>query len=209
MSNSVFPSSLNGLIWPVIKTPTFNSIVQPSVALWELRGSFSPYPQWQWELGYSVLRQYGANVEYQTLQNFWLARQGLFDSFLFTDINDDSVTTEQFGTGDASTVAFQLIRHFASGGFAEPVYNVYGAAFSGAPLIYDNGVLKTGGGVDYTLSASGLVTWNAAPAAGHALTWTGTYRWRVRFADDSISFQEFVSLMWSIQSIKFVSVLGS
>ncbi len=207
MSNNVFPSSLNGLVWPVIKTPRFNTIVQQSVALWELRGSFTPYPQWEWELGYSVLRQYGANVEYQTLQNFWLARQGRFDSFLFTDINDFSVTAETFGTGDGSTVAFQLIRHFASGGFAEPVYNVYGAAFAGSPSIFDNGVLKTAG-ADYNIS-NGLVTFTSPPANGHTLTWTGTYRWRVRFSEDAASFREFVSLMWELQSIKFVSVLGS
>lgn len=207
MSNEVFPSSLNGLIWPVIKTPKFNTIVQQSVSQWELRGSFTPYPQWEWELGYSILRQYGANVEYQTLQNFWLARQGRFDSFLFTDINDYTVTAERFGTGDGTTKDFQLLRHFASSGFAEPVYNVYGAAFTGAPSIYNNGVLQTPA-VDYTIAA-GLVSFITAPAAAHILTWTGTYRWRVRFSADMISFKEFASLMWEAPSLKFTSVLGS
>lgn len=208
MSNSIFPTSLNGLVWPVVKRPRFNSIVQQAVSLWELRGSFSPYPQWEWELGYSVLRQYNSNVEYQTLQNFWLARQGRFDSFLFTDNNDYTVTAETFGTGNGSTTAFQLLRRFASGGFSEPVYNVYGANFSGAPLIYKNGVLQTNP-ANYSLSATGLVTFVSSPSNGDVLTWTGTYRWRVRFSDDAVTFREFVNLMWELQAIKLVSVLGS
>ncbi len=208
MSSATFPTGLNGLNWPVIKVPRFNTIVQPSVSLWELRGSFSPYPQWEWTLGFSVLRQYGSNVEYKTLQNFYLARQGRFDSFLFDDINDDTATAEPFGTGDGSTVAFQLIRHFATSGFSEPVYNVYGASFSGAPAIYNNAVLQTPA-VDYNISATGLVTFTSAPANGHALTWTGTYRWRVRFSDDSITMREFASLYWEAQQVKFLSVLGS
>jgi uncharacterized protein (TIGR02217 family) len=207
MSNSVFPSSLNGLKWPVVKRPLFNTIVQSSVSLWELRASFSPYPQWEWTLGYNVLRQYGSNVEYTTLQNFFLARQGRFDSFLFVDVNDYTVTAEPFGTGDGATTTFQLIRHFLSSGFAEPVYNAYGANFAGNAQVYDNGVAKTYG-VDYTIS-NGLVTFAVAPTIGHALTWTGTYRWRVRFSDDYVSFEEFASLMWQMQALKFVSVLGS
>jgi hypothetical protein len=51
----------------------------------------------------------------QTLLGFYNARQGSFDTFLFTDPDDSSITGQQIGIGDGSTKTFQLLR--ALGGF--------------------------------------------------------------------------------------------
>lgn len=205
MSNAVFPSAttLPGMAWPVVKRPLFNSKVQQSVSLREVRAAFAPYPQWRWTIPFSVLRMNGSNVELQTLLNFFLARQGQFDSFLYDDSADDTATAQVFGTGDGGTVAFQLIRSLTVGGFAEPVYNT-----NSTPVIKDNGVTKTAG-VDYNINGTGLVTFTVAPVAGHLLTWSGTYYWRARFDVDSADFSQFVSQFFELKALSFVSVLGS
>jgi hypothetical protein len=74
-----------------------------------------------------------------------------------------------------------------------------------APAIFVAGVLKVFGS-DYTISATGLVTFVAAPGAALAITWTGSYYWRVRFDLDQAEFNNFLSQLWEAKKIVFVSV---
>lgn len=60
-------------------------------------------------------------------------------------------------------------------------------------------------GADYTLSATGLVTLAVAPAAGAALSWTGSYYRRVRFAMDSADFHKFMRSLWSLRTLELRS----
>jgi uncharacterized protein (TIGR02217 family) len=201
MSNAVFPS-LAGLGWPVVKTPNFATKVQASVSFRELRAAFAPYPQWRWNVVHNFLRIDPTTPDFQTLANFYLARQGMFDSFLYSDPTDNTVTGQQFATGDGATTAFQLLRTFSVAGFAEFVYNL-----NGVPVIKDNGVVKTAG-VDYNI-VNGLVTFTAPVSVGHALTWTGGYYWRARFDTDAPDFTNFNSAFWSQGGLAFKSVIGS
>lgn len=199
MSNNVFPGTLAnmpGLGWTVTKVPTFQTKIQTSSSNIELRASFTPYPVWKWTLVYNFLRQGSPTTEFDTLAGFFLQRQGAFDSFLYDDPSDDSVTDQSLGVGDGSTTQFQLVRTF--GGFSEPVYNVNTLTN-----------VKVAGSVTAVTQSHGLITFGSAPANGAALTWTGTYRWRVRFADDSASFEEFAYLFWQAKSISLMSILGS
>jgi uncharacterized protein (TIGR02217 family) len=201
MSQAVFPS-LPGLKWDVLKAPSWSTKVQRSVGGKELRAAFYSAPIYTWTLSYEILRQASAFQELQTLVGFFNARQGMFDSFLFADPSDSSVTTQNFGTGDGVKTAFQLVRDYGAGGFTgrENVYDL-----AGAPSIFVNGVLKTVT-TDYTVSASGVVTFVAAPAAAAALTWTGSYYWRVRFDLDQAEFNNFLSQLWEAKKITFVTV---
>ena len=155
------------------------------------------YPRYKFKLSYSFLRQGGALNDLATLVGFFNARGGDFDSFLFTDVDDCTVTAQGFGTGDAATTQFQLVRGF--GGFVEPVFDV-----NSAPLIYVNGALKTLGS-DYTLSAAGLVTFAAAPGAALAITWTGTYYRRMYFAQSTAEFSKFMSNLWELKTVELES----
>lgn len=192
MSNEVFPT-LPGLEFPVKKRPNFSTEVQRSVSGREVSAAFMSLPIWDWELSFSVLRE--SESEFQTLAGFFLKRMGRFDTFLFNDPGDNVATSEVLGTGDGTTKTFQLKRAF--GGFVEPVFDLNGAA-----LIYDNAVLKTSP-THYSINASGLVTFVTAPIAGHALTWSGAYYWRVRFMDDSTDFDNFMSKLWGAGSVAF------
>lgn len=194
MSNLVFPT-LPGLTFGVTKTPTWSTRVQTAVSGKELRAAFWSLPIWQYTLVYEFLHA-DSRAELQTLLGFFNARQGKFDSFLFNDPDDNTVTGQSFGTGDGATTAFQLVRTL--GGVTEPVKDLNGAA-----QIYKAGVLQGSG---YTVSSTGLVTFTTAPTAGAALTWSGSYYWRVRFDMDALEVSKFMALLWDAKTVKFVGV---
>lgn len=179
--------------------PQFSTKVQRSVNLTELRTSLTPYPLWTISLAYEFLRDNTTNNELKQMVGFFLQRKGAFDSFLYNHPDDNAVTAEPFGTGNGATLSFQLTRAF--GGFAEPVTNV-----NGAPVIKVAGVTKTVG-TDYSISATGLVTFTAAPTG--ALTWTGSYYYRVRFLQDEAEFNQFLKKLWDLKKLEFVGCVGN
>jgi uncharacterized protein (TIGR02217 family) len=197
MSNLVLPV-LPGMTFPVVKSPNWRTIVQGASSGAETRIGLWSFPLWDWTLTYDFLRNDPANAhdELYTLLGFYNQVRGSYDSWLFSDPDDSSVTTQSFGTGNGSLTQFQLAR--TRGGFVEPVTNL-----SGAPTILVNGDVQSSG---YSVSATGLVTFTSPPANGAALTWTGSFYWRCRFKEDSISPSKFVSLVWELSKLEFVSV---
>jgi uncharacterized protein (TIGR02217 family) len=200
MSNQVFPT-LPGLSWSIVKAPEWSTRIQKSVSGKELRAALMAYPIYKITLPYEFLRASTAYAELQTLMGFFNARQGSFDSFLFTDTTDSSVTNESFGTGNGVTTAFQLIR--AYGGFTEPVMNL-----NGLPVIKKAGTTMVSGS-DYTIDAFGMVTFATPPASAAALTWTGTYYYRCRFDNDSSDFENFMYQLWTLKKLTLRGCLGS
>lgn len=199
MSNIVYPS-LPGQSWPVMKIPQWNTHVQTGVSGKETRTSFMSYPLWQFVLAYDVMRGAAAFKEYQRLTDFYNARRGAWDDFLFDDVLDNSVTAEPFGTGDGAASDFQLIRKLYTSGFSEPVQNL-----NIAPSIYINAVLKTVT-TDYTVSSTGVVSFVTPPAAAAALTWTGTFYYRVRFLKDMLDFEEFMKDLWALKKVELRTI---
>lgn len=199
MSNAIYPT-LAGLKFGVVRTPIFSTSIKTASSGREFRAANQLYPSWRYRLQYEFLRDLRSGVdELRTLAGFFLARQGRFDTFLFSDPDDNSVTGQQFGTGDGSTTAFQLLRSF--GGFLEPVYDL-----NGSVQVYKAGVLQTLS-THYSVSSSGVVTFVAAPTAGQALTWSGSYYWRCRFEKDSSDFEKFLHQLWQTRSVEFRTVL--
>jgi len=205
---AIFPA-LPGLGWSVTKAPRFATRIQRAVAGRELRVLDQPYPIWTWTLTYSLLRDkhdtrgpagLGAGYdELRTLAGFFLQQQGSFQPFLFDDPTDDSVIGQPLGTGDSSTSAFQLVRSMA--GFAEPV-----TAPDTVGEIYFNGVAQASS--SYMVDGdTGLVTFASPPPAGQLITADFTYRFRVRFADDTAEFENFMYQLWQLKQIKLQSVL--
>ncbi len=195
MSSSVFPI-LPGMAWGVIKRPRFSTIVQKTASGREIRSALMSYPLWEFSLSFEVLRGSNGYTEMQTLAGFFNQLLGSYDTFLFNDPTDNSVTAQPFGTGDGLTTDFQLLR--TMGGFIEPVQNV-----NGTPSIYVNGTLQTSG---YTVGSTGIVTFTTAPASGVALTWTGNFYFRCRFTQDIAEFDQFMQAMWSLKKLAFTSV---
>jgi hypothetical protein len=129
MSSQVFPT-LAGIGWSVKRLSSWKTRVQEAISGKETRLADWSSPRWSYELVFDFLRQANANQqsasfagqtynEFAQLAGFFNARQGMFDSFLFTDPDDNTVASQPLGAGDGATLAFQLVRAF--GGFAEPV----------------------------------------------------------------------------------------
>jgi uncharacterized protein (TIGR02217 family) len=197
MSNSVFPV-LAGLEWSVTKTPMWRTKIQTSTSGKELRAAYMSYPVWKFAMSYAVLRADAANAELQNLMGFFNQRNGSFDSFLYTDPTDNSVTAQQFGLGSGAQTAFQITRTYGS--FVEPVQNL-----NGSPAIYVGGVLKTLT-TDYTINSTGLVTFGTPPGNGVALTWTGSFYFRVRFLKDMADFDNFMYQLWQLKKCELQSI---
>lgn len=202
MSNAVFPT-LAGLGWDFVEIPEFSTTIQKSITLDETRVSFTPYPIYNYEIVFDILRTQATFQEYQTLKNFFLNRGGNFDSFLIDNPDDDAATLQVIGTTDGGvTTAFQLIRVF-SGGFAQPTYNIKG---SPAPILYVG--TKVQGSSAYSINGSGLVTFqgSAVSMAGSAVKATFGYYWRVRFEDPKMSFVKFMQYRYRTDTLKLIGL---
>jgi len=121
-------------------------------------------------------------AQLKTMYDFYLARGGAYEAFNFFHHKSRIYTAEYVGTGDGSTVIFNLPSKQAS-----------------SYTLYVDGVTQTGGGVDYTFSSEGgtdgadKVTFTAAPADGARITFTFTGYMKVhcRFLEDKLSFESF------------------
>ena len=209
---AIFPA-LPGLGWSVTKAPRFSTRIQRAVSGRELRALDQPWPIWTWTLTYALLRDKwyaraqgsmggGPGVGYdelRTLAGFFLQQQGAFQPFLFDDPTDDAVAGQPIGTGDASATQFQLVRTMV--GFAEPI-----TAPNTVTAIYFNGVLQSPAG--YSVDPNtGIIAFSTPPPAGQAVTADYTYRFRVRFADDTAEFENFMYQLWQLKRLRLQSVL--
>lgn len=195
MSNATFPALL-GLAWSFTRAGIWQTNVQQAGSGKELRATNWSYPIWEWTLSYEFLRAGGTLLEYETLVGFFNARRGQYDTFLFTDPDDNSATNQTFGTGDGTTTSFQLLR--ALGGFVEPVRDL-----RSVPVIMVSGAVQSSG---YTVSSTGIVTFTTPPAGGAPLTWSGGYYFRCRFGDDNATLEQFQRAYWTLKQIRIRSV---
>lgn len=195
MSDAVLPA-YPGFRLDVEKTPTWSTKFARAVSARERRTSLRVYPIYELEFSVEVLRDVPGTDEAKNLLGFFNLRAGGFDSFRYADPDDYAVTDQQFGIRDGATTQFQLVR--AYGGFVEPVQNVNVLT----NIKSDNVALATP--ADYTISSTGLVTLAAAGTAGHVLTWTGTYHWRVRFQEDRLPFKKMFVSLWELKKLPLI-----
>lgn len=97
--------------------------------------------------------------------------------------NIPTPTDQQFGTGDGATTVFQLTKKYTSGPstYTKTIFK----PVAGTVQIANNSSLVAPSG--YTLdTTTGLVTFGAAPAAGHKLTWGGEFDRPVQFGMDKL-----------------------
>lgn len=198
MSNLLFPE-MPGLEWDVAWYPVFKTAIQAAVSGKEYRASLMANPLYTFELNYEFLRQ-GARRELAQLVGFFLARRGSYDNFLYRFLDDCAVTDQLIAVGDGATASFQLRRSF--GESVEPVQNV-----DQIKNVKVAGVEQRLG-LDYTVSATGMLTF-AAPPAGQPITWTGSYFYRARFAADTQEFDRFMKDLWSAQTLTLTATLGT
>jgi uncharacterized protein (TIGR02217 family) len=228
MSNFLFPK-IRGLGWSVVKTPTFATDIQQSLAGREVRIQNYQNPIWEFTLTYEYLlndprfRDENEQTPLEGLVGFFLARGGQFDDFLLneTDLTgrlEDSVYSGQLClntvtgntyTGDGSTASFQLVRNV--GGYLEACQN----PANQTATVYLNGAPKVQGS-DYTIS-NGVVIFAVPPSSGVAVTADFTFLHRVRFdtgtarsssgsTKEGIEFNNFYYNLYECKEVQLVSV---
>lgn len=199
---------LPGLSWNIERNIGFKSRIQRSVSGRRSALLDQPFPIRMWSLSYEVLRDQsdrrgpGLGIrlnEMTTLQGFFLQCQGAFGHFLFEDPIDRARYAEPLGSGDGTTTQFQLVRTL--GGAVEPIY-----APNVVAHVYLSGIIQSTGAYSVN-TATGIVTFTAAPALNAPITADFSYRWRCAFMEDQMSFKNFLYQLYSADGIKFESLL--
>ncbi|MBV8121122.1 MAG: DUF2460 domain-containing protein [Alphaproteobacteria bacterium] len=207
---------ITGLAWPVTKLPTFQTRIQRAVSGRELRTLDYPYPIWQFQLGVNFLRDQndtrgtgglgtGFN-ELRTLYSLYLACYGAYGTFLFSDPTDNQRTGQYLGTGNSSTAAFQLLASYGSG----PIFTDQVRAVQTVNSVYLNGITQNPSTYNCPtgLNSTGVVTFLTPPATNAVIAADFTFYFRCRFVDDSLTFENFLHQLWSLKSLKFLSVFN-
>lgn len=196
-----FPT-LPGKGWSVHKKPLFSTRVANHVSGREVRQPLYANGLYEFELTIDGLDGNGsfpglAAHSLQSLMGLYLQCRGQADTFLYTDPDDNLATNQVIGTGDGSNKTFTFQRMI--GGVTEPVSWV-----TGTPVVYDNGTLVNGS--LWTLTAPNILAFTTAPVNLHVITATFSYAFNCRFLDDQEDFEEVMSGLWQVQSLKFRSV---
>lgn len=196
--------SLPGLSWSRHKKPGFSTRVASHVSGREVRVALMSYPLYEFEAVYNGLASSASagfaglgGLSLQSLMGFFLQLQGQFGTFLYTDPDDNTVTAQAFASGDGTTTSFTMMRSL--GGFLEPVGWVGAIA-----NVYLNGVVQPTSG--YSLTAPNTLVFSSAPGGGVPVSADFSYAFNCRFLDDQMDFEEFMSSLWRLDSMKFRSV---
>jgi uncharacterized protein (TIGR02217 family) len=216
MSNVLFPK-IKGLAWNIVKTPTFSTEIQESIAGREVRLQNFQNPIWEYTLSYEYLlndprfRDENEQTPLEAVVGFFLARGGQFDDFLLNESDltgrlEDSVYSGQpIGTGDGATKSFQIVRNV--GGFLEAVQN----PMNQTATVYLSGSIKAQG-TDYTI-ANGVVTFISAPSVGASITADFVMLQRVRFhagtsrsGKEGIEFTNFYFNLYECKEVQLITV---
>jgi hypothetical protein len=196
--------SLVGLSWSRHKKPGFSTRVASHASGREVRLALMEYPLYEFEAVYNGLASNSTaafaglgSSSLQSLMGFFLQLQGQFGTFLYTDPDDNTVSAQAFATGNGSTTTFTMMRSL--GGFLEPVSWVVSVA-----NVYLNGVAQSGSTIG--LTTPNTLAFATAPPNGVTVSADFSYAFNCRFLDDQMDFEEFMSNLWKLDSMKFRSV---
>lgn len=151
---------------------------------------------------YNVASGIKTETQWHALIAFFRARLGKAIGFRFKDWSDYKAENVIIGTGDDSTTDFQLVKLYTSGSVA--VSRTITKPVAGTVDIYVDSVLQSSGvTVD---AATGIVSFNTAPADGDLIVADFEFDVPVRFDTDELamSMDSFDAGSWS--SIPLIEV---
>jgi len=123
-------------------------------------------------------------------------------------------TWTRHDVGLSNVQAGDSIKVIIQGGFAGASLDIYAWNVQLEKGLYPtrNVVTSSGPGsaTNWTVSATGLVSFqnvlSVVPANGVVISWSGSYYWRVRFAADSLDFNEFMYQLHELKQVDLVRV---
>lgn len=162
--------------------PRFKTTVVEMGSGFEQRNQDWQFARAEYDISYGIMD----HDTYSEVVEFFNARRGRAFGFRFKDWSDYEAEDVLIGTGDGSTVEFQLIKAYSD---AASTYNrTITRPVNGTLTITVDGVTQTeGAGDDYTVDYStGVVTFNSAPAVGLEVRATFEFDVPVRFDVDHL-----------------------
>lgn len=188
MSNAVYPERIKGFTWNLMKTPEFNTTVNPAASGASVRVENYVNPIWHWQIVYDYLYDeyvsgnntypYGYS-DFATLLGFFNARGGQYDDFLFNDPTDNTVTNQTIplvtdGEGDW----FSPLQRTMGGQFSEDITDLQG----GPPTIVLGGVtgapLTIPPSLNWSIMGPGL----SFPGGSYRGLYVNWFPWQANFA---------------------------
>ena len=191
---------LPGQGWSVHKRPSFSTRVASHVSGREVRSPLYAATLYEFELTFEALASNPSNTglgaaSLQQLLGFVLACQGQLTPFLYVDPSDNAVASQPIATGDGVTTSFPVVRTL--GGTTEPVSwatNLANVTVGGATA------------AGWSLVTPNTLAFAAAPVAGAAIVADVGYAFLCRLLDDQQDFENVMSGLWQLASLKFRSV---
>lgn len=185
------------------KTPEFNTVKQITAAG---RGSvfvsLRDYPLWKFTISLPQVmgRQDDVTSPISQLMAIFFRCKGAAGNFLLKDPDDFQCTAGQFGIGDGTSKAFQLVRPIGTDGDVDIVQNVNG------PIVVSVNGTPTSA---YAIDSNAVITFNVAPALNAVLTATFNYDFRLRFDEDTLGdLEQYFSGQWMCSTISLTSVIN-
>ncbi|MEQ1761563.1 MAG: DUF2460 domain-containing protein [Pyrinomonadaceae bacterium] len=191
--NVIFPEDYSR---GVVGGPEFRTTVVATGSGYEQRNADWATARARWDLSRLL---YDPTARDATIA-FFRARQGRAHTFLFKDWADyyvgmawnsttktlDHSGSHNFGSGDGSTVAFQVYRVYDSGGYTERRKIT---RLKDPIKVYKDGVEQTQPGQCSVSLTTGIITFVSAPAGGTVIGWGGEFYVPVRFDTDQLQIE--------------------
>jgi uncharacterized protein (TIGR02217 family) len=158
--------------------PGYSTTVVTTVSGHERRNANWAAARGKWNVAHGLKKR----EQVAALIAFFRARRGRAYGFRFRDWTDYQALAQLIGVGDSATKTFQLIKRYASGGEIEA--RIIAKPVTGTVKITLDGVEAASGWSVNT--ATGLVTFTTAPAAGVQVTADFEFDVPVRFDSDQM-----------------------
>lgn len=156
--------------------PEFSTEVIELGSGYERRNQNWTYPRERWNVAYGVK----TTALLQLLIKFFYARHGRAIGFRFKNPDDYTASGQQLGISDGSTVEYQLIKTYISGG--QTLTRKISKPVSGTVHIYIDSVEQVS---DWSVdTTTGIVTFGTAPGFNTIITADFEFDIPVRFDSD-------------------------
>ena len=200
-SPGAYPSfpSLLGQGWSTHLSPTFASDVADHVSGRSSRRLSHASATYQIEVTIDLARADAAYSEMQAIAGFFADMAGSTLPFWFAPPALTSVIGQAVATGDGVTTIFPLSRGY--GAYSEPV-----AGVSVVNAVYLNGVPLAPSAWTCSSGYGPSLVFKAAPVIGDVVSADFEMLFFCRFAEDVLDFEEFMSMLFSLGSLKLRTV---
>ncbi len=146
-----------------------------------------------------MLRSDAAHLEMQTIAGFFEQTTGAATPFWLAPPGLSTAQGQILGVADGATTSFPLVRSF--GAYVEPVTGT-----SGVGAVYLNGAPAPASAWSLAGSVRPAIVFAAAPGAGVVVSADFGVLWLCRFADDTLDFEEFMAMLFTLGVVKLTTV---